>query len=300
MDTILVVGLSTYDLTVPMKGALIENQKYHVEIGHEGGGGPAFNAAYLCAKWGANTYLRSCIGTDMFGSSLGSMLSEVGVHPDELLISNDSHTSYSYVFTNEENGNRTIMNFRCEPYPEHHFFPDKNAKVILTDGHEPILTMDAFAQYPDAVKIMDAGNYRENMVPIAAEVDFLVSSQVFAEGHANAKIDLEDPASMESVFSALEQLNKHTVVITMGDMGVLYRNKVKQLVRMPAFSVKAVDTTGAGDVFHGAFTYGIMQGLSLEENIKMSQMAAALSVQKVGSQTSIPDRAEVEAALRRH
>jgi sulfofructose kinase len=293
MNNVLMVGLSTYDLTVPLKEKLLENHKYHVAITHRCGGGPALNAACLCAKWGVNTYLRSCLGTDGYGISLAQIANEFGVHPDELLISGSFQTSYSHIYTNVENGDRTIMNFRGQPEEHHHFFPDKGIEVILTDAHEPVLTLDAFAQYPQAIRVMDAGNFREEALKIAREVDYLVSSSAFAEGYTKKKIDLEHWDDVVDVFEKMEKINQKNVIITLGERGVLYRSRNNEadpgtVTHMPAYRVRAVDTTGAGDIFHGAFVYGLIKELEPVQSIRLAQMAAAISVQEMGSQTSIP------------
>ena len=290
---VLVVGLSTYDITVPMDGPLIENRKYTLAVKQEGGGGPAYNAAYLCAKWGEQTWLRSRLGHDQYGAALASVMKEAGVRDDELIYPDDFHTSYSYIFTNEENGNRTIMNFREKPETGHYTFPDRNITVILSDGHEPNLTLDAFSQYPDAVRVADAGTAREDTLRVAREVDYLVASQVFAEGYLNEPICLDDPEICETQFSKIEEINGKTAVITLGGEGLLYRQEASDgsagnVIHMPAFPVKAIDTTGAGDIFHGAFVYGISRGMKLEEVIRLSAMAAAVSVESLGSQSSIP------------
>lgn len=297
---ILVVGLSTYDITVPMDGPLIENRKYTLKVENEGGGGPGYNAAYLCAKWGAETYLRSRIGKDLYGNALRKVLEEPGVHSEELLAPEGFKTSYSYIFTNEQNGNRTIMNFREPPEQTSYSFPDREINVILTDGHEPVLTLDAFRQYPDAIRVADAGTAREDTMRVSREVDYLVASQVFTEGFLGEPVNLSDQEIFTRQFAAIEAIHGGTAVITLGDDGLLYRPGRTEgpVVHMPAYPVKAVDTTGAGDIFHGAFVYGIASGLPYQEVIKISAMAAAVSVESRGSQSSIPELQTVRERLK--
>lgn len=304
MKPVLMIGLSTYDITVPMDGPLVENQKYHLHVSTRGGGGPAFNAAYLCAKWGLPTYLRTRIGCDDFGDAMRGMMKNVGILEDEVLQRKEFHTPYSYIFTNRGNGNRTVMNFRDDPETRHFTFADHEIHVIHTDGHEKTLSLDAFRQYPDALRVLDAGNFRDYTLEVAKEVDYLVSSQVFAEGYTGRKIDVKDPTGCEEIFEAMETINGKTVVITLGQDGLLYRvpkdstsGHAGEVHRMPAFPAKAVDTTGAGDIFHGAFVYGLAAGMELEDNLRMAQMTASISVRSEGSQTSVPDRSLVEQEL---
>ena len=76
-------------------------------------------------------------------------------------------------------------------------------------------------------------------------------------------------------------------MVTLGEKGLLYRRDGK-ITLMPAFKVKAVDTNGAGDIFHGAFAYAIKQQLDFYDVLKISSMASAISVQTLGAQSSIP------------
>ena len=306
MENVLMIGLSTYDITVPMDGPLIENQKYHLHVENRGGGGPAFNAAYLCAKWGAPTYLRTRIGRDAFGEAMRGLMDEVGIRTDDVLMSGEFHTPYSYIYTNRQNGNRTVMNFRDDPEKRHFPFEDHRIGVILSDGHEKTMTLDAFEQYPDALRVLDAGNFRGDTLDVARQVDYLVSSQVFAEGYTKRKIDADDPKGCVGIFEEMEKINGKSVVITLGDRGLLYRvptdsgSACAGAVRlMPAFPAEAVDTTGAGDIFHGAFVYGLAAGMKFERILCLAQMTASISVRTAGSQTSIPELSAVKQALER-
>lgn len=99
----------------------------------------------------------------------------------------------------------------------------------------------------------------------------------------------------ENVFREVKQINRKQTVITLGSEGLLYE-KNGILTHMPAFPVSAVDTNGAGDVFHGAFAYGLWKGMELEGILKLSSIAAAISVQTYGAHTSIP---QLEAVLKK-
>ena len=78
--------------------------------------------------------------------------------------------------------------------------------------------------------------------------------------------------------------------MTLGGDGLFYTESgsERKLFSMPAFKVNAVDSTGAGDIFHAAFSYGLLRGLALEKNLRLASAAAALSVTRPGGRTSIP------------
>jgi len=81
MGSIFCIGQSAYDITIPLDGAICENQKYRVTQKEECGGGPAFNAAYLCAMWGEKVELISRIGNDTYGKRLLEIAAAMGKAP---------------------------------------------------------------------------------------------------------------------------------------------------------------------------------------------------------------------------
>lgn len=285
---IVCVGQSAFDITVPVQGAIIDNQKYRIQTEIQCGGGPAFNAACLCALWGAPVQLVSRIGKDAHGKTLKEILQRYGVQTEYLIPDEEVMTSYSYIFVDTETGNRTIFNrpavFSEIRYQEEGLEPD----VILSDGHEDQISIGLIQKYPKAVSVLDAGTCRETTMRVAEHVDYLVCSEDFARQYTAEAIDLEDWESCNRIFQKVKDINHKMAVITLGGKGLLYE-EAGRLQRMPAYPVKAADTTGAGDIFHGAFAYGLYRRLPLPENLRQSSAAAAVSVQTLGGQISIPE-----------
>ena len=87
-------------------------------------------------------------------------------------------------------------------------------------------------------------------------------------------------------------------MVTLGVRGCVGVDQNDEFFQVPSFSVPVIDTTGAGDIFHGAFVYGIASGLPYQEVIEISAMAAAVSVESRGSQSSIPDLQTVRERLK--
>ena len=292
--SIFCVGQSSYDITIPLEEPLVENRKYRITKRHECGGGPAFNAACLCAMWGASVQLITRIGEDPYGEALKEILRSVNVGMDYLISDRGMETPYSMIIAGKENGSRTLFNFPgCRGEVEYSV-PAEYPKVILTDGHEDRISLELMRAFPDAVSVIDAGTFRDSTYAVAKEVDYLVCSEDFARQYTGRQIDLSDQKACEEIFRSVEKINQKHTVITLGARGLFYREAEGTLCHLPAYQVQAVDSTGAGDIFHGAFAYGLYREYSLRENLKQCSAAAALSVQKLGSQTSIPAREEAE------
>ncbi len=151
------------------------------------------------------------------------------------------------------------------------------------------------ALFPQARTILDAGSRRRGTELLAPRVEFLVPSERFARS-MTGESDLDSEDGGRRCLAALSRLNGREVVVTLGERGVLYLEK-GEVRRLPAFPVRAVDTTGAGDIFHGAFAYGVLQGWALSRTVRFAAMAAALSVARPGGRASIPALAEVQTAL---
>lgn len=291
--SIVCIGQSTYDISFPLEEPLAENRKYRILHPQECGGGPALNAACLCARWGAKTQLVSKIGTDAHGQALLHSLQAFGVGTDFLTVHADIQTPYSLIAFHPQTSHRTIFNFPGTPVPVPVSIPSGQVDVILSDGHEPDLSIQTLQAHPHAISMVDAGTLRDSTYAVCQKVDYLVCSEDFARQYTQKAITLENLQEDERIFQQIEAINHRHAVITLGERGLLYRNEAGQLTHLPAYPVHAIDTSGAGDIFHGAFAYGLAQSLPLEENLKQSSMASAISVQHVGGQTSIPGLPQV-------
>ena len=290
MKNVCCIGQSVYDITYPINEDISENRKYRVTEKFECMGGPATNAAYLNAKWGNKTYLISRVGNDLYGQKIISGLKDIGVSTKFMKICNQD-TSVSAVISNLNNGKRTIFN--CPSNKEDISFEyPQNIDVILVDGHELKASLDALKLFPKAKSLMDAGSYKPELKELISKVDYLICSEYFAKQYTNLEICLDDNESINMIFKKLKRLNKKQIVVTMGERGLIYE-KDGVINHMDAFECKPIDTTGAGDIFHGAFAYCISKDYTLEESLKISSMTSAISVESIGGQVSIPSLEKV-------
>ena len=194
---------------------------------------------------------------------------------------------------NKKNGLRTVFNVATEHPPlkkyNYEFVPD----IILTDGHDYGASQNAITKFPEAITIIDAGRVTQELLELCKYIKYIVCSKGFAETVTGLKFDYTKPQSLVNIYNKLQ--NKYpnsTIVVTLEEHGALYQAG-NQIKIMPGLKVNAIDTTGAGDIFHGAFTYGIANGFDMEKTIMIANIAGGLSVQKMGSRLSIPSLSEV-------
>lgn len=283
---IICVGHAAWDITIPVDRFPIENTKNRYDNVVECGGGPAASASYLLGKWGMNPYFIGTVGNDIYGKDIIDSLKKVSVNTDYVKVSGEP-TTRGLILANKEKGSRTILTYQngniCS---KEAFLLPFSPDIMLFDGQEYVISKTFLENYPNCISIMDAGRATPTNIELAKLATYVVCSKEFAEAVSNEKFDFKNYESLVSIYKKVKEQISGTLVITIGKYGSIYEND-GDIIVMPSLQMKAIDSTGAGDIFHGAFVYGIANKLQLEEIIKISTVAAGLSVQYVGVQNSI-------------
>ena len=290
---ILCIGHSSWDMTVPVDDYPIENTKYRFSEKYSAGGGPASNAAYLLGKWGIETVIATTIGSDDFGTKIKKEFQDIKVNTEYIETNYEKETSFSFILINKKNDSRTVFNVATE-YPalkklNYDFTPD----IIFTDGHDYGATQNAISKYQNAISVIDAGRITPELLELCKYIKYIVCSKGFAETVTGMKFDFNNPQSLVNIYTKLR--NKYpnsNLTITLEEHGCLYTSG-NEIKIMPGLKLTPVDTTGAGDIFHGAFTYGLANGFDMDKIVTFANIAAGLSVTKMGSRLSIPSLSEV-------
>jgi len=168
-----------------------------------------------------------------------------------------------------------------------------SAKVLFVDTYG-IEGMTRAARIAREHGIPVVADFEHGEAPGFGELLHLVDHLIVSRGFACSWTESPDP---EVAASRLWHDGRDTVVVTDGDRGGWYVTRASGLMprHYPAFEVNTVDTTGCGDVFHGAYAAALARGLCLEERLRLATAAAALKASKPGGQAGAPTLAEVEA-----
>ena len=290
---ILCIGHSSWDMTVPVDDYPIENTKYRFSEKYSAGGGPASNAAYLLGKWGIETVIATTIGSDDFGTKIKKEFQDIKVNTEYIETNYEKETSFSFILINKKNGSRTVFNVATE-HPalkklNYDFTPD----IIFTDGHDYGATQNAKSKYQNAISVIDAGRITPELLELCKYIKYIVCSKGFAETVTGMKFDFNNPQSLVNIYTKLQNKYPNSkLTITLEEHGCLYTSG-NEIKIMPGLKLTPVDTTGAGDIFHGAFTYGLANGFDMDKIVTFANIAAGLSVTKMGSRLSIPSLSEV-------
>ncbi|WP_342799827.1 PfkB family carbohydrate kinase [Methylacidimicrobium tartarophylax] len=164
--------------------------------------------------------------------------------------------------------------------------PWPTARAMLFDGHEPRISLPMVeeARRRGTSTVLDAGSLHEGTAKLAGVVDYLVASERFA-AQATGSTDPEE---------ALRRLaaSHPCVVVTLGERGLLWSSRGKR-GRLPAYSIACVDSTGAGDAFHGAFALGVARRMTWEDLLYFASAAGALACTRLGARQGLPSAEEV-------
>ncbi len=292
--TIISFGRASYDITCPVENYPTEGTKYLLSEKIESGGGTACNVAYLLGKWGEDSYYAGVVGSDDYGSKIKKDLEQALVKTELMEITYEVGTPVSIVLVNKKNGSRTrfeVVNTTQPQLKKYDYMI--NPQVIFTDGQEYSATINALNKFPNAISIIDAGRVDRDLLELCKYIKYIVCSKGFAETVSGLKIDYNNSSTLVNVYKKLkDRYPNNEIIVTLESMGAMY--SVNGEIRvMPGIKVEQVDPSSSGDIFHGAFAYCLANNFDIEKAVTYSNIAAGLSVTKMGGQTSIPALKEV-------
>ena len=247
------------------------------------GGGPAANAAYAIARLGGRAALMGRLGNDPLGKCHLAELHQAGVDTSCILIT-DTATSTSSIWVDDQ-GQRSIVNYKPQRTERLPMQNDFTPQCLLMDGHEFEASIHAITNHPQVPSILDAGSLREETKDLATKVTHLVASTIFAR-------DISGSEYESDWLKRLAELSPFAAV-TAGEKGVYWQSKDGTQGSIKAAMVDAIDTTAAGDIFHGACALAIAKGKSFQTSLAWANEVAGVSVTYKGGRRSSPTLSDV-------
>jgi sulfofructose kinase len=289
------VGLATCDLLCV--SPRFDERRIELSVFSMQGGGSTGTAMATLAVLGAKTRFFGRLGDDHFGHFILGGLSEAGVNTSLCLADPGKLSPISIVEIDEFSRRRKI---RFTPGdtrpPQLRDLPARllhGASLLCIDGYHPALqaAIAEKARKKGIPVLLNAGNLSGGMGELLALSDIVIGSERFASEFAPS-----DQA--EKSLREITRVGPRIAVLTLGNEGAVGLEGDK-LVQQEPLDVFVADTTGAGDVFCGAFAYAHLQGFPLEEALPFANAAAGLSCRSLGSRAGMPSRDEVMNAWRR-
>jgi len=259
------------------------------------GGGPVATALVTLARLGCSTSFLGRIGNDYNGQFVQEQFQKEEVNISGIIVDDSMPTNQAFIWIDRQSGKKSIVlngrGYRPVQKNELKTGHISSLKFLLIDGRDAEAGFELIsrAREKGAQVVLDAGSPREKMTELLRLVQYPVVSEHFGR----LFFQTEEP---EKVIESLLELGAKAAVVTLGDNGC-YGGDGNQLYFQPAFSVDVVDTTGAGDVFHGAFIFGLVQNWSLPKTLKFASATAAIKCTKIGGRLGIPTLDKVNEFL---
>ena len=299
LDKIQVIGLGQACLdylarptSYPEEDGKVELMDLHMQCG-----GPASTAMVTLSRMGIPTSFLGSISEDPFGLEILKGLQKEAVDSTFLKITPGYTSQFAFIAINKRDGRRTIFWHRGSvPHlksTDVDIGPFPNARILLTDGLMIEASMEAArqARSKGLTVVMDAGTMREGSRELVSLVDVLIASEGFGE----SLVGTAGPP--EKALDALCQWGPREVIITLGSRGSIGVTG-GEIISQKAFPVNAVDTTGAGDVYHGAYIYGLLQGWDMSGCMRFASATSAMKCREIGARKGIPRLEEIMEFLK--
>lgn len=297
-----VVGSANMDLVfctprMPLIGETIAGGAFHQIPGGKGA-----NQAVAAARLGAAVNLIGRVGDDAFGTCLRDCMVADAINVNQLASTANTATGVAGIIVDASGRNCIVLapgaNECLSVLDIEHAAPSiRGSKMLVCQLETPLETVTAainMAHEAQVAVILNPAPARELADSLLQQVNYLIVNEV--EACQLSGIEVTDAASAQLASNKLLARGVGAVLLTMGEHGVFIANS-NTTKCIPGIAVEVVDTTAAGDTFVGAFAVGIANGLSFEAASVEAQYAAALTVTRLGAQTSIPHREEVLAFM---
>ncbi|MEP7099799.1 MAG: ribokinase [Burkholderiales bacterium] len=288
---ILVAGSANLDFVVrapriPAPGETVLGREFATFPGGKGA-----NQAIACARaGGAATHMLLALGDDAYAAPIEASLREAGVATTIVRAAGES-TGTAFICLSDDAENAITVapgaNTRLRPAD---LPPLTGISHLMLQLETPLDSVTAYARSARAAGVtvvLNAAPAQPLPAALLEAVDMLIVNEGELAAITGVAGDLE---------AALARVAVPCVIVTLGSQGCRARCGEVSL-QQPAFAVKAVDTTAAGDTFCGALVAALSKGAALAPALRFASAAAAIACTRIGAQASIPTRAEVDAFL---
>jgi len=260
-------------------------------------GGQVASAMVTCASLGLRTKYIGSLGDDERGAIQLESLRASGVNLDDIEIRANCPNQSAYILIDQTTGERTVLWHRdeCLRIDPASLTPDKIAcaRLLHIDGHDtPAVSRAAEIARRHQIPVsVDVDTIYPGFELVLPNVDYLVGSSEFPSRWTG------EPDPFRALAMIQDEYGMRVAAMTLGAAGSLARAEGR-FVYTPGFIVDCVDTTGAGDVFHGAFCYAVIESMPVREALEFSNAMAALNCTALGARGHISNLAEAQAFAR--
>ncbi len=286
------IGVPYYDMVVnvnkipPLDGAAGANEAFYQ------GGGKAATAMAAVARLGRGAGMIARVGENHRGRFVREDLAYNGVDTSAIVVDEPGSSSPFCLSLSEEESKTRIFIGKggtagdLKPEDIDYGYLKQAKYLHLENGGEASAAAARFARENGIVTVMDADNYQEGIVKLLPLLDVFISSEFFYR-------DLYGDLPYGEGCARLMEKGPSVVIVTLGSRGSVGMTREDGFFATECYKVKVRDTTGAGDVFHGAYIVGMLEGMSAPECARFASAVSALKCTYFGGRTGIPNRETV-------
>ena len=292
MSKISVLGIFVADISfsgnkIPSVGETILGDNYNI-----GPGGKGCNQAIAIARLGGKVNFISKLGKDDYGKLALDKLKKDNIDTSNIIISNKHQTGVAGILVDKNTGKNAINVIVGAPSSlrtdEINLNNIKSSKIFLTQLEIPKeTTLDClkFAKENGVTTILNPAPASTLSKEFFNYIDYFTPNEMEAEFYSGVKINNEKDAKLAS--DKLLKLGIKKIILTLGEKGLFYSDG-KNEIYVKAYPIEAIDTTGAGDAFNGAFAFSLFQEKKINECLEIANKVAGLSTTKLGAGDGMP------------
>ena len=302
MKNIVVIGSSNTDMVVktshlPVGGETVLGGDFFMNPGGKGA-----NQAVAAARYGNRVVFVAKTGDDMFGATVREGLLKDGIITDYVFV-DPQHPSGVALITIDQSAENCIVvasgaNMHLDKADIDKAADEiRSADIVLMQLESPISTVEYAAQMAAEAGVKVVLNPAPApSEPLSEELlkNLFLITPNRSEASRITGIEVTDMESAHRAIHAIYAMGPKNVIITLGSEGSLIYDG-SMVMRVDACKVEAVDTTAAGDTYNGVLVSVLAEGRSLIEAVREANVAAAISVTRMGAQPAAPTRAEIDA-----
>jgi ribokinase len=281
----------------PRPGETVIGKQYQIAFGGKGA-----NQAVAAGRAGADIAFIACVGADDIGERIRQQLQQDRIDTAPVETVAEEATGVAMIFVNGEGENNIGIysgaNAALTPAcVDRHQQVIADAEALLMQLESPlesVLAAAKIARASDTQVILNPAPATHLSDELLALIDIITPNETEAEILTGIAVKNDEDAARAA--QALHDKGISTVLITLGRRGVWLSEQGKG-VRIPGFSVQAIDTIAAGDTFNGAFITARLEGVAMHDAVRFAHAAAAIAVTRPGAQPSVPWRTEIDNFL---
>ncbi|WP_311408316.1 ribokinase [Liquorilactobacillus uvarum] len=297
---VVVLGSINADIILKLKRLPKPGETMKLQGFETAGGGKGANQAIAAARSSSEVHFVGRVGADAYGKMMCDLLQKDGINIEHIKTDANNPTGQAYILLQDSGENSILVNSGANAFIQEEDV--KNARYLIEKADVIVAQFEVpINRIIEAFKMARAAGVSTILNPAPATkvpdkllelTDLITPNEVEAEMLTDIHVD--NPISQRNAAKMLQAKGVKNVILTLGSEGAYYLTENNQEQAVPAFKVKAIDTTGAGDTFIGCLAAKLNPNFdNIPQAVHYANKASSLTVQKIGAIPSIPTEKEI-------